>query len=180
LEKKVLAVTLIAVGVVLVLVSGFGLVLVLVQKTDYGYFFALSSSMEPAFGKGECVKVELNVNINDVYVAPKSARPPGDTIAFRKPTYPSDTIIHRAVESGTDTSYYLVTQGDANPGPDGWRVRQADFVGRVVEINPPFWTYNYIFWGAVFAIGLAILLIGIIMKVRSQKTLTRSNRDYVI
>jgi hypothetical protein len=58
--------------------------------------------------------------------------------------------------------------------------RQADLVGRVVEINPPFWTYNYIFWGALFAIGVAILLVGAIMKGRSQKTLTRSNRDYVI
>jgi len=119
--------------------------------------------MEPAFGKGDCVKVKLGVTIDEIYVAPK---PDGDIIAFHKPTYPLDLIIHRAVGKGTDTSHYLITQGDANPGPDGWRVRDTDIVGKVVEINPPFWTYNYIFWIIILGMGTVFIVISVVIRQR--------------
>lgn len=107
------------------------------------------------------MKVKLQVPIYEIYAAPK---PDGDIIAFYKPTYPADVILHRAVGSGTDTSYYLITQGDSNPGPDGWRVRESDIIGKVVEINPPIWVYNYIFWAVIFAIGIAMMLGGIVVR----------------
>jgi len=122
--------------------------------------------MEPAIYKGDCMKVKLGVTFDEIYVAPK---PDGDIIAFHKPTYPSDVILHRAVGSGTDTSYYLITQGDANPGPDGWRVRESDIIGVVIEVNPPIWVYNYIFWGAIFAIGIAIMLGGVVCALHNVK-----------
>jgi len=122
--------------------------------------------MEPAIGDGEVVKVKLGVTIGEIYAAPK---PDGDIIAFHKPIYPSDILVHRAIGSGTDTSDYLITQGDANPGPDGWRVRETDIIGKVVEINPPIWTYNYIFWGVIFAIGIVIMLGGVVAIVHKRE-----------
>lgn len=165
-----MATTLTVVGAFLIFMSAVSLFLILIDRPSHEYFFALSGSMEPAFSRGACLKVKLGVRIDEIYVAPK---PDGDIIAFHKPTYPSDIIIHRAIESGMDTSYYLVTRGDANPGPDGWRVRQADLVGKVVEINPPFWTYNYIFWGALFAIGVAIMLGGVVVRKRKRAEVSR-------
>lgn len=163
MKKKALGIALTIVGAVLIYVSAVNLVLILIDRSSHEYFLVASGSMEPALGEGEWVKVKLGMTINDVYAAPKDASPPGDIVASHSTNY---VILHRAVEKITDPSYYLITQGDANPGPDAYRAREIR--GIVAEINPPIWTYNYIFWGVIFSIGIAIMLGGVVLR-RSKR-----------
>ncbi len=136
MRKKTLATTLIAVGIVLASVSTVSLFLIALNRTSYMYVFALSGSMEPTFSKGAALKVELGLDACEIYAAPEDANPPGDVIAFNKPTYPlstypHDLIVHRAVEKhNEDGSCSFKTKGDANSGPDGWTVRESDIVGQ--------------------------------------------------
>lgn len=166
MRKKALATRLIVIGVVLTLVSAVGLFMIHIDRSSHEYFISASYSMEPAFSKGDCVKIKLGVTIDEIYVAPK---PDGDIIAFSKPGDPSSIIIHRAVGNGTDTSYYLMTAGDANPAPDAWRIRETDIIGKVVEINPHIWAYDYIFWAVILAIGIAIILGGVMRAYTMRK-----------
>jgi signal peptidase I len=108
------------------------------SSDEYTYVVIDSGSMEPALEKGDIFTVKTNVTVSQIYTAPKGANPPGDIIAFYKPVYPSEIIVHRAVGNGTGISYYLITQGDANPGPDGWRVRESDIIGKVVAFSRNF------------------------------------------
>ena len=104
------------------------------NASSNGYIYVVmgSGSMGPVLEAGDIVTVKTNVTVSQIYVAPK---PDGDIIAFYHPVHPPDIIVHRAVGNGTDTSDYLTTRGDANPGPDGWKVRESDIVGKVVAFS---------------------------------------------
>ena len=161
-KDYVQTVIMVIITIVIVIVFWYGLRFAF--RTEHPLLAVASGSMEPVLYEGDLILVQGVQNALEIHVAPKDANSPGDIIVFRKPTYPSDLIVHRAVGNGTDTSYYIITQGDANPSPDGWRVRETDIIGKLVEINPPFWTYNYIFWGIVLASGAVILSVGVILK----------------
>jgi signal peptidase I len=120
--------------------------------------------MEPTIVSGDLLNVQLGVNACEIYAAKKDADPPGDIIAFHKPTDPSRLIVHRAVSKITnpDGSCSFATQGDNVTKEDGWQVKESDLIGKVVQINPPFWTYNYVFWVIILAIGIIILLARVI------------------
>lgn len=168
MRKKALATTLTAVGVVLILVSTVNIFLIWVNTANHMYLTMGSGSyatMEPTIISGDVLKVKLGSSTCEIYAAPKDADPPGDIIAFHKPGDPSRLIVHRAVRKiiGTDGSCSLYTQGDAVSHEDGWQVEESDIVGKVVEVNPPYWTYTYVFWIIILAIGIIVLLAGVVV-----------------
>jgi len=179
LRKKTLAVIVTAIATALILVSTVSLLLIWFNRTNHTYLRMGSGSyetMEPTIVSGDLLNVQLRVNACEIYAAPKDADPPGDIIAFHKPNDPSRLIVHRAVRKITnpDGSCSLSTQGDAVLHEDGWQVKESDLIGKVVQINPPFWTYNYIFWVIILATGIAILVGGVILmsfgEISSPKT----------
>jgi len=72
--------------------------------------------------------------------------------------------VHRAVENGTDTSYYLVTRGDANPSPDGWRVRENNIVGKYTGIKVPLLGHIALFFEP-FQVKVAFILLWIVLLI---------------
>ncbi len=161
----------VAIGTVLISVSTVGLFLVVSNRANYMYIAMASSSMEPAIRKGETLKVERRLNACQIHSAPKDATPSGDIIVFRAPTYAHGLIVHRAIEkkNNTDGSYSFRTQGDANPGPDGWTIGESDVLGRVFEVNPTFWEYNYLLWMVMLIVGTIMTLGGVVSYVRAPK-----------
>jgi len=143
----------------------------MLNRTNYMYVSMLSSSMEPAFRKGEILKVELGLDACEIYAAPKDADPPGDIIVFHAPIWTHDLIVARAIDkiNGTGGSCSFRTQGDANPVPDGWIIGESDIVGRVFEVNPAIWEYNYVLWISILPFGIIIILGGVVFYVRVPK-----------
>jgi signal peptidase len=134
-------------------------------KTDHPLLAVASGSMEPVLFKGDLILVQGVQDAGEIHVAPKDANPPGDIIVFRKPTYPSDLIVHRAVDNGTDSSsYYLVTQGDANPGSDGWKVREGDIIGKYTGAKVPLLGHIALFFEPL-QVKVAFILLWIILLV---------------
>lgn len=89
-----------------------------VNASSDGYvrLLMLSVSMQPTLEVGDILTVKTNVTASQIYASPK---PDGDIIAFYRPIYPRDIIIHRAVQkSYQNGTWYFATQGDANPSPD--------------------------------------------------------------
>ncbi|MDH5702472.1 MAG: signal peptidase I, partial [Candidatus Bathyarchaeota archaeon] len=134
-KDYVQTVIMVIITIVIVIVFWYGLRFAF--RTEHPLLAVASGSMEPVLYEGDLILVQGVQNALEIHVAPKDANSPGDIIVFRKPTYPSDLIVHRAVGNGTDTTYYLITQGDANPGPDGWRVRESDIVGKYTGVKVP-------------------------------------------
>jgi len=151
---------LIMIGIVLVFWFG----LRFAFRTDHPLLAVASGSMEPVLYKGDLILVQGVQNISEIHTATKDANSPGDIIIFRKPTDPSELIVHRAVENGTDTSYYLITWGDANPSPDGWRVRESDIVGKYTGIKIPLLGYIALFFEP-FQIKVAFILLLFILLI---------------
>ena len=133
-------------------------------RTEHPLLAVASGSMEPVLYEGDLILVQGVQNACEIHAAPKDANPPGDIIVFRKPTYPSDLIVHRAVGNGTDPSYYLVTQGDANPGPDGWRVRESDIVGIYTGAKVPLLGHIALFFEPL-QVKVAFILLWIILLI---------------
>lgn len=167
MRKKAFVTILTTVGLVLILVSTVNLFLVVVNRANHVYLTIASSSMEPVISKGDVVKVKLEVNSSEIHAAPKDDDPPGDIIVFYSPSDPKPVlIVHRAVSKHiVFGNCYFTTQGDGNPDPDQWIVRERDIVGEVVEVNSAIWTYSYDFWVVILAIGIIIMLGGVVASV---------------
>ena len=132
--------------------------------TEHPLLAVASGSMEPVLYEGDLILVQGVQNALEIHVAPKDANSPGDIIVFRKPTYPSDLIVHRAVGNGTDTSYYIITRGDANPGPDGWRVRESDIIGKYTGVKVPLLGHIALFFEPL-QVKVAFILLWIILLI---------------
>ncbi|MEB3851138.1 MAG: signal peptidase I, partial [Desulfurococcales archaeon] len=85
-----------------------------------------SGSMEPSLGVG------------DLAVVLPGSPGPGSVVLYR---HEGGLVIHRVVE---DHGSYLVTRGDANPGPDPWRVGAGSVVG-VMRLRVP-WAGRPLLW----------------------------------
>ncbi len=155
-------VLMVAITIVIVIVFWYGLRFGF--RTEHPLLAVASGSMEPVLFKGDLILVRGVQDAVEIHVAPKDANSPGDIIVFRKPTYPSDLIVHRAVDNGTDSSYYLVTQGDANPGPDGWRVRESDIIGKYTGTKVPLLGHIALFFEPL-QVKVAFILLWIILLV---------------
>ena len=132
-------------------------------SSSYDFISSKSDSMKPIFSKGDIIKVDINIAIKDIYAAPKDADPPGDIIAFNIGS--DDVIIHRAIEKSVDKPYSFKTMGDNNNAQDWWIVDESNIMGKLVEINPPFWTFNFLFWYIALAIGIFFIISGILFVI---------------
>jgi len=156
--------TVIMVIITIVIVVFFWYGLRAVFRTEHPLLAVASGSMEPVLYKGDLILVQGVENAQEIHVAPKDANSPGDIIVFHKPMYPSDLIVHRAVGNGTDSSYYLITQGDANPGPDGWRVRESDIVGKYTAVKVPLLGHIALFFEPL-QVKVAFILLWVILLI---------------
>jgi signal peptidase len=162
-KDYVQTVVMVIITIVIVTVFWFGLRFAF--RTDHPLLAVASGSMEPVLYKGDLILIQGVQNIHEIHVAPKGANSPGDIIIFRKPGNPEDLIVHRAVANGTDiTSYYIITQGDANPGPDGWRIRESDIVGKYTGAKAPMLGYIALFFEP-FEVKVAFILLWIILLI---------------
>ena len=159
--RKAFSVVLIIMGLILALPSLFIGYQLMVQESD-NIFVAMSGSMEPTFFRGDVIKIDTQVTAEQIIAATKDANPPGDIIVFYRYDEP---IVHRAVEKtlNSDGTYSFKTWGDNNGWPDGRLVKESEIIGKLVEINPPFWTYNYLFWAVIFGAGILFFVIGLIL-----------------
>ncbi len=161
-KDYVQTVIMVIITIVIVIVFWYGLRFAF--RTEHPLLAVASGSMEPVLYEGDLILVQGVQNVLEIHVAPKDANSPGDIIVFRKPTYPSDLIVHRAVGNGTDTSYYIITQGDANPGPDGWRVRESDIVGKYTWVKVPMLGHIALFFEPL-QVKVAFILLWVILLI---------------
>lgn len=87
-----------------------------------GELFCRGESMRPLFRPGDRIRF-ISCRAEEVR--------PGDVIIFVV-SGQTERVVHRVISTGPDG---LQTRGDANPHADGWIVRQADLVGRAVEVE---------------------------------------------
>lgn len=97
------------VGILLVIVVGLGLV-VGPRVAGYRVLYVRTASMVPTLPVGALVVVR-SVQADDIRN--------GDILTFAHPDDPRRLVTHRVVGREDDG---FVTQGDANPAPDPWRV----------------------------------------------------------
>jgi len=144
---------------VLISVGGFWLALRAALRTEFPLHAVVSESMVPTLQVGDLLVVQGVVDASEINAAPET----GDVIVFRKPTDPSEFIVHRAIDKthGGD-QWFFITQGDNNPGPDSWKVPESDVIGRVVG-RVPLLGYLKIFLGSPWGIALFIILILILL-----------------
>jgi signal peptidase len=102
------------------------LFLIFLSSTPLRLFFVASGSMEPDIPTGSIIAVKSN---------PQSVLEPGLVITYQKDNI---LITHRIVDIGHDGSFYYITKGDANLGPDPEPVRHHQVTGKVVFVTPPF------------------------------------------
>ncbi|MCR3923344.1 MAG: signal peptidase I [Firmicutes bacterium] len=93
----------------------------------YQFLHVISGSMEPALHTGSIVAVHKSTG---------TLFSPGDIITFQE----DDLLItHRIKEVGYNgSSFYYLTQGDANQQPDLAFVKHQQVVGQVVFTTPAF------------------------------------------
>ena len=161
-KDYVQTVIMVIITIVIVVVFWYGLRAAF--RTEHPLLAVASGSMEPVLYKGDLILVQGVENALEIHVAPKGDNPPGDIIVFHKPTYPPDLIVHRAVGNGTDTSYYLITQGDANPRPDGWKVRESDIVGKYTGVKVPLLGHIALFFEPL-QVKVAFILLWIVLLI---------------
>jgi len=130
--------------------------LVLPYKVDA----VLSGSMEPTIPVGSLVLLRP-VDAGQVAV--------GDIITFHRPDRSDQLVTHRVVGiEDVATGRAFVTQGDANPAPDPWRVPATGSGWRCV-FNVPYLGYPIsaaasplgrmaLIMAPIFALGLTILI----------------------
>ena len=162
-KDYVQTIIMIAITIVSVIVFWYGLRFAF--RTEHPLWAVASGSMEPVLYKGDLIFVQGVQNACKIHAAPKDANRPGDIIVFRKPVYPHDLIVHRAVEKyDEDGSCVFKTQGDANPGPDWWEVRESDVVGKYTGIKVPLLGYISLFF-LPLQVKIAFILLYIILLI---------------
>jgi len=163
-KDYVQTVIMVLITIVIVIVFWYGLIFAF--RTEHPLLAVASGSMEPVLYKGDLILVQGVQNACEIHAAPKDANPPGDIIIFRKPTDPSELIVHRAVEkiNGTDGSCSFTTQGDNNPGSDWWTVRESDIVGKYTGAKVPWLGYIALFFEPL-QVKVAFILLWIILLI---------------
>lgn len=87
-----------------------------------------SQSMYPTLKKGDLILVKRQNNYKN-----------GDIITFSNPkgVKKSDTVTHRIVGMTKEKGHVIYkTKGDANNGPDGWKVGENNIVGITIYYLP--------------------------------------------
>lgn len=143
--------TIITIVLVLVIVFGFWYGLQFALNTQYPALAVASGSMCVPYGQGcdgwthpfertlhvgDLIIVQ-GVSVEEIHAAPK---PDGNIIVYRSTTKNADgtytLIVHRAIEKRVVGSItYIITQGDANSGPDQ-PVPASNVIGKVVMRIP--------------------------------------------
>lgn len=162
-KDYVQTVIMVLITIAIVVVFWFGLRFAF--RTEHPLLAVASGSMEPVLYKGDLILVQGVQNACNIHAAPKYNDPPGDVIVFRKPNYPYDLIVHRAVKQNTeDQSCSFTTQGDANPGPDHWKVGESYVVGKYTGVKVPLLGYIALFFEP-FEIKVAFILLWVILLI---------------
>jgi signal peptidase I len=109
-----------AILIVIVLGSGVSLIFGIkaVLRTEYPLMVVATPSMVPTLPVGTLIVVQGYADRSTIYAVPK---PNGDIVVFWHwdPARGLENWVHRAIgEITVDGKRYLITQGDANPGPD--------------------------------------------------------------
>ena len=97
--------------------------------------YAMASySMYPTLAPGDVVFVEPVSDYSDILADPTN----GDIIAFYRPDYYNEVIIHRAINRTVyaNGTQYFQTKGDNNWTPDSWLVPEHLIIGKVVRRVP--------------------------------------------
>jgi len=145
--------------IVAICVGGFWLALRTALRTEFPLHAVVSESMVPTLQVGDLLVVQGVVDASGINAAPET----GDVIVFRKPTDPSEFIVHRTVDKiYRGGSWFFKTKGDNNLGSDPWEVPENYVIGRVVS-RVPFLGYLKIFLGSPGGIALFIILILILL-----------------
>ena len=126
-----------------------------------------TGSMEPTINYGDSVRIDKKVTGIDIHADYKDTELPGDIIAFNRG---DDIIITRAVEKMLINSgkYEFKTWGDANAWPDSAEVHEGNILGKVVEITPSFGVNAFIFWIVLLAIGVILIIIGLLLTAHKK------------
>jgi len=166
-KDYVQTVIMVIITIVIVIVFWYGLIFAF--RTEHPLLAVASGSMRPTLQVGDLILVQGVQNACEIHAAPKNASPPGDIIIFRKPVYPYDLIVHRAVEkiNGTDGHCYFYTQGDnewTNRGRDPWTVRESDIVGKYTGAKVPLLGYIALFFEPL-QVKIAFIILWIILLI---------------
>lgn len=131
------------------------------SKTEHPLLAVASGSMEPILYKGDLILVAGVKNACLINAAPEY----GDIIVFRKPTYSDDLIVHRAIKKDeVGGSCVFTTQGDANPAPDGWRIRESEIIGKYTGAKVPLLGYIVLFFEPI-QVKIAFILLWVILLI---------------
>jgi len=140
-------------------VAGFWLALRAALRTEYPLHAVISGSMIPSLHVGDLVVVQGGLDPCEIYAAPET----GDIIVFRKPTDPSEFIVHRAVNKvHRGNSWFFKTKGDSNLSSDNWEVPDDYVIGKVVG-RVPLLGYFKIFLGTPGGMAVIVALILILL-----------------
>jgi len=123
--------TAIMIILMIVIVFGFWYGSELVLNTKYPALAVVSESMLPTLNVGDVIIVQglPAAQINANYTS-------GDIVVYRKPGYPDERIVHRAVEKVLKGNYYeFTTKGDNNVGSDP-PFNESYLVGKVIARIP--------------------------------------------
>lgn len=146
--------------IVAICVGGFWLALRVALRTEFPLHAVVSESMVPTLQVGDLLVVQGVVNASGINAAPET----GDIIVFRKPTDPSEFIVHRAIDKfHRGDQWFFITQGDNNRHPDPWgEVPQNYVIGKVIG-RVPLLGYLKISLGNPWGIALFIILILVLL-----------------
>ena len=163
-KDYVQTVIMVIITIVIVIVFWYGLRFAF--RTEHPLLAVASGSMEPVLYKGDLILVQGVQNACEIHAAPKDANPPGDIIIFRKPTDPSELIVHRAVEkiNGTDGSCSFGDNEWTNRGRDPWTVRESDIVGKYTGAKVPLLGYIALFFEPL-QVKIAFIILWIILLI---------------
>jgi len=90
-----------------------------VLRNDNPFMTVVSGSMIPVLNIGDLLVVQGYANKSTIFIAPKTASPPGDILVFwhKYPHQETILLVHRAHGHLTvDGKRYIITLGDANGG----------------------------------------------------------------
>ena len=164
--KFTLSIILIIIGLFLIIPSLHLSYMLMMESYSHKILITETQSMEPTFYKNDTLKIVIDISGQKIHANIKDSQFPGDIIAFHLPGNPDDIIVHRAIEKkdNGDGTYSFKTRGDSNIMPDPFKVHENYIIGKLIEVNPPFWTYDYQFWritffGANLLIGIGLFVI---------------------